>query len=158
MKKIITPLLGLILLHSPFTQPHFSDGLVVGGLAGLTAGLVTTALANQCAQPEVIVVHPCPLRQCTACGPQAPCGKHRPGARTQFKRLHTKVKRRKLPRRRPNPSAVLLRQQEHALHGSLKQLQALQASIYEESKRVELMIRDMELRLRETKLSLQRAA
>ncbi len=155
MKKVFIPLLmGLSLLHSPYTHPRFSEGILVGGLAGLTAGLVTTAIANQCNEPDVVFVNACPLRQCTACGPQSPCTTHRAGARTHFRRTHTKQKRRHQARRRPQLCPALL-DQEQALSGSIRELRTLKASIHEESKRVEHMIKEMELKLRETELQLQ---
>ncbi len=53
--------LALMLLASPILQARFSDGLIVGGLMGATAGIIGSAVARSCSKPPVVVVEERPV-------------------------------------------------------------------------------------------------
>ena len=54
IKKFITPLCVSILAIAPL-KAGFSEGMILGGFAGLTTGLVATAIAQNCKKPDVVV-------------------------------------------------------------------------------------------------------
>ncbi len=45
-----------VMLVASSVQARFSDGLLLGGFAGLTAGIITSAIAQKCSRPRVVVV------------------------------------------------------------------------------------------------------
>ena len=155
IKRAITPLLSLILLYAPCSHSHFSEGFVVGGVAGLTAGIITTAVARP--QPNVVVVSDCPIRRCTGCT-STHCTQRRLPAQPRVRRQHSKKNRRHLPKRTIQPCSLRLKRQEQTLLTSIKDLEVLKASLSQESKRIELIIKKMELKLQETELRLEQAA
>lgn len=155
MKKTFIPFVVFLFLHTPYTQPNFSEGFVIGGLAGLTTGLITSAATVPCSCPEIVFFERYPFKGCSAGVSRTPSCAHRPGAGAKCKRYHTKVKGLPRSRKGRRPQAPLLKRQRANLVGSIRELEVLKESLCQESKRVDLMIKKMELKLKETQLRLQ---
>lgn len=56
IKKLITPVLLCSVAVIPCVKARFTDGFLVGGIAGLTTGLIASAVAQNCKKPDVVVV------------------------------------------------------------------------------------------------------
>ena len=56
LKKLKLSLFLCALAAAIPAQARFSEGLILGGFAGLTAGLIGSAIAKNCSGPDVVVV------------------------------------------------------------------------------------------------------
>ncbi len=55
MKKLIVPLMGFMLINTVPLQADFSESFLIGGIAGLTTGLIATAVSAQCNRPCIVL-------------------------------------------------------------------------------------------------------